>query len=67
MGDERPITKTTRLTANGSTTVVVVPPEPCGLDGCVAELIVSTRSSGMRVHLNDQQRAELIEALGGSR
>ncbi len=67
MGDERPVTKATELTTNGSTTLVVVPPAPCGLGECVAELLVTMGyGNGIRVHLNGRQRRELIEALGGT-
>jgi hypothetical protein len=60
------VATTTRLTANGSTTLVVTPPLPCGLVGCVAELHVTHKhGDATRVHLNGEQRRELIAALGG--
>lgn len=61
-----PVTQTTRLSVNGSTSVVVTPPLPCGLAGCVAELhITSKHGDTQRVHLNAQQRRELVIGLGG--
>lgn len=63
----RPVTATTRLAANGSTSLVVTAPLPCGLRGCVAELHVTHKHGDTtRVHLSGDQRAELIEALGGT-
>lgn len=62
----RPVTATTRLAANGSTSLVVTAPLPCGLRECVAELHVTHKHGDTtRVHLSGDQRAELIEALGG--
>lgn len=59
------IDRETRLPANGSTTVTVIPPRPCGLDGCIGELHVSIKHDGLRIHLNEEQRVALIFALGG--
>lgn len=61
-----PVTEITRLPARGQTTVTVTPPRPCALDGCVAELDITVRHDRMRVHLDDDQRNQLIEALGGT-
>lgn len=62
-----PVPHTTRLSVNGSTSVVVTPPLPCGLAGCVAELhIIGKRGDTQRVHLSAQQRRELVIALGGT-
>jgi len=61
----RPVTETRRLSTNGQTSIVVRPPIPCGLTGCVAEMLVTIRHDTTRIHLNAAQRAELIEALGG--
>lgn len=62
-----PVTQTTRLSVNGSTSVVVTAPLPCGLEGCVGELhITSKHGDTQRVHLNAQQRRELILGLGGA-
>jgi hypothetical protein len=62
-----PVGQTTRLSVNGSTSLVVTPPLPCGLEGCVAELhITSKHGDTQRVHLNGQQRRELIFGLGGT-
>lgn len=64
---ERPVGKTTRLSVNGSTSLVVTPPLPCGLVGCVAELHVTGKHGDtQRIHLNAQQRRELIGGLGGT-
>lgn len=60
-----PVSAMTKLTNHGSTALTVLPPAPCALDGCVAELLVVIRSDAMRVHLSGQQRRELIAALGG--
>jgi hypothetical protein len=60
-----PIRATVRLSANGSTSVVVTPPLPCGLNGCVGELHITITHDTTRVHLSAQQRAELVAALGG--
>lgn len=61
-----PVIKTTRLSVNGSTSIIVTPPIPCGLDGCVAELhITHKRGDTTRLHISAQQRRELIIALGG--
>jgi hypothetical protein len=66
-GDVPPVTTTTRVTPNGSTTVVVQAPRPCGLVGCVAEVLFGVGSNlPTRVHLNARQRAELILGLGGT-
>jgi len=63
---EYPVTQTTRITPNGSTTIVVQAPRPCGLAGCVAEVLFGRGSTlPTRVHLNAQQRRELVAALGG--
>lgn len=63
----RPVGVTTRLSVNGSTSLVVTPPLPCGLVGCVAELhITGKHGDTNRVHLNAQQRGELIAGLGGT-
>jgi hypothetical protein len=59
------ITETTRLPVRGSTIVEIVPPRPCGLGDCVAEMQVDMQSTRVRVHLDDDQRNQLIEALGG--
>jgi hypothetical protein len=66
MGEMRatPVTQTTRLSANGSTSLVITPPLPCGLAECVAELHVTSKHGDTnRIHLNAQQRAELIGGL----
>lgn len=56
----------TRVPVNGSMSLVVVPPKPCGLVACVAELEIAARHGDTtRVHLNDAQRRSLIEGLGG--
>jgi hypothetical protein len=61
------ITETTRLPVRGSTIVDVTPPVPCALEGCIGELIIQMRhGDGVRVHLDDEQRRALIEALGGT-
>jgi hypothetical protein len=60
------ITRTTRLATRGQTSTIVTPPLPCGLGGCVAELHVTVRHDTTRIHLDDQQRRELISALGGA-
>lgn len=61
-----PVGQTTRLSVNGSTSIVVTPPLPCGLDECVAELhITHKHGDTTRVHLNARQRRELVVALGG--
>lgn len=70
MGDEtastRPVSKTSRLSVNGSTSLVVTPPLPCGLAECVAELhVTSKHGDTQRVHLSARQRRELVVALGG--
>jgi hypothetical protein len=57
---------TTRLSVNGSTSLVVTPPLPCGLAECVAELHVTGKHGDtQRIHLSGKQRRELIAALGG--
>lgn len=63
-----PINRTTRLSVNGSTSIVVVPPAPCALaEPCVAELHVTHKhGETTRLHLNNAQRRELIFALGGT-
>lgn len=62
-----PVPHTTRLSVNGSTSVVVTPPLPCGLDECVAELhITGKHGDTNRVHLSAKQRRELVIALGGA-
>lgn len=63
--NQGPVTRTTRLSANGRTSVVVTPPLPCGLTGCVAEVHVTIKSDTTRIHLNADQRHELILGLGG--
>lgn len=66
MTSTRAVAKTTRLSVNGSTSLVVTPPLPCGLAGCVAELhITGKHGDTQRVHLSAQQRTELVNALGG--
>jgi hypothetical protein len=61
------ITEITRLPVRGSTVVDVTPPVPCALEGCIGELIIQMRhGDGVRVHLDDEQRRALIEALGGT-
>lgn len=60
-----PVTSERRLSVNGSTSIVVTPPRPCGLGDCVAELAITIRYDTIRAHLSSQQRRELIEALGG--
>lgn len=60
------VSRTTRISTNGSTSVIVTPPRPCGLEGCVAEMHVTIKHDTTRVHLNAQQRREMIQALGGS-
>jgi hypothetical protein len=61
------IAHTTRLSVNGSTSMVITPPLPCGLEACVAELhITGKHGDTNRVHLNDRQRRELISGLGGT-
>jgi hypothetical protein len=61
-----PVAGTTRLSVNGSTSLVVTPPLPCGLAGCVAELHVTHKHGDTaRVHLSARQRRELVVALGG--
>lgn len=61
------ITTTTPLTARGSITAEVVPAAPCALDGCLGELlIIGAWGEGLgRLHLDETNRRELIEALGG--
>lgn len=60
------VSVTTRLSVNGSTSLVVTPPLPCGLAHCVAELhITGKHGDTNRVHLSAKQRRELIGALGG--
>lgn len=70
MGDERatPVGQTTRLSVNGSTSVVVTPPVPCALpEPCVAELLITHKHGDTnRIHLNARQRRELIVGLGGT-
>jgi hypothetical protein len=64
---ERPVAKTTRLSVNGSTSLVVTPPLPCGLVMCVGELhITGKHGDTQRVHLSARQRSELIAGLGGT-
>jgi hypothetical protein len=61
-----PVTQTTRLSVNGSTSIVITPPLPCGLTGCVAELhITHKHGNTTRVHLDARQRREMVMALGG--
>lgn len=61
------VRQTTRLSVNGSTSLVVTPPLPCGLMGCVAELHVTGKHGDtQRIHLSAKQRRELIAALGGT-
>ena len=59
-----PVSQTTRLATRGQTSIIVTPPRPCGLGNCVAELHVTVRSDTTRIHLDDQQRHELIVGLG---
>lgn len=62
-----PVNHTTRLSVNGSTSIVVTPPLPCGLAECVAELhITGKHGDTNRVHLNARQRRELVMGLGGT-
>jgi hypothetical protein len=62
-----PVTEVTRLSANGTTRLTVTPPLPCGLTGCIAELHVGVGANvPTRVHLNGEQVAQLVVALGGS-
>lgn len=60
-----PVTKVTRLPAQGQTTIHVTPPRPCGLGNCIAELHVTIGHDSLRLHLGPEQRQGLIEALGG--
>jgi hypothetical protein len=62
----KPIDRTTRLATRGQTSVIVVPPIPCGLTDCVGELHVTVRHDTTRIHLDEQQRNQLIAALGGT-
>jgi hypothetical protein len=43
----------------------VTPAKPCALVDCTAELHVQLGHDSMRVHLDDELRRGLIEALGG--
>lgn len=62
----KPVRVTTHVPMHGSMSVQVTPPKPCALVACVAELEIGARyGDTMRVHLNDAQRAALIDALGG--
>jgi len=62
-----PVGQTTRLSVNGSTSLVVTPPLPCGLAECVAELHITGKyGDTQRVHLSAKQRRELVFALGGT-
>lgn len=57
----------TRLKPNGSTLVTVSPPKPCGLKGCIAELLVEIKSQGaIRAHLDAEQVTQLVHGLGGA-
>jgi hypothetical protein len=67
MTNEAPVGQTTRLSTRGQTSIVVTPPLPCGLGGCVAELHVTIRHNTSRIHLDATQRAELIRGLAGRR
>ena len=62
-----PVERVTRVPARGSTTIVIVPPKPCGLAGCVGEIEVTTKGSAapIRVHLDEAQRAAVVAGLGG--
>jgi hypothetical protein len=75
MGDEtprernpKPAIRTARLSVNGSTSIIVTPPLPCGLaEECVAELhITHKHGDTTRLHISARQRHELITALGGT-
>lgn len=57
------ISRTTRLATRGQTSIIVTPPLPCGLGNCVAELHVTIRHDTTRIHLDEQQRGELMRAL----
>jgi hypothetical protein len=62
-----PVTESTRIPERGSMTIDIVPAAPCALHGCSAELLVNQGPySFVRVHLDDEQRRALIEALGGT-
>jgi hypothetical protein len=63
-----PVDRTTRLSVNGSTSIVVVPPIVCGLaEPCVAELHLTHKyGDTTRLHLSAKQRRELVIALGGT-
>jgi len=59
--------RVTRVPVRGSTSIVIVPPKPCGLAGCVAEIEVTTKGAAapIRVHLDEAQRAAVVRGLGG--
>lgn len=61
------VTEQVMLTARGSITAEVVPAAPCALNGCLGELlIIGAWGEGLgRLHLDETNRRELIEALGG--
>lgn len=61
------IDRVTRVPVRGSTSVVIVPPKPCGLVGCVGEIEVVTKGAAapIRVHLDEAQRAAVVAGLGG--
>ena len=61
------ITATAPLTPRGSITASVEPPAACALDNCLAELhLYGKYGEGLgRIHLDETNRRELIEALGG--
>lgn len=63
----RMVTRITRLKVNGSAVVTVHPPSPCGLrTTCVAEVHVELKGQGpVRVHLDAEQREQLVRGLGG--
>jgi len=61
------VSRITRLKPNGSTVVTVSPPRPCGLSGCIAELLVEIKSQGaIRAHLDAEQVTQLVHGLGGT-
>lgn len=63
----RMVSRITRLKVNGSAAVSVHPPAPCGLRStCVAEVHVELKGQGpVRVHLDAEQREQLVLGLGG--
>lgn len=56
-----------RVPVRVSSVLAIVPPRPCALGDCVAEVEISTAVSALplRVHLNESQRLAVIDALGG--